>query len=69
MRRVRPAIVVLVVGVIVLAVVIAVGSGWRGLVVYGFFVGLAALFALGAGLAGSFLTDASRGRFDRHDRH
>jgi hypothetical protein len=67
--RVRPAIVVLLAGLAALGVVIAVSSGWRGLFVYGFFVGLAALFAFGAGLAGSFLTGASRGRFDRHDRH
>ncbi len=45
-----------------------IGSGWGGLLVYGFFVGLATLVSLGMGVAGGVVTGASRGRFRRHDR-
>jgi hypothetical protein len=68
-RRARPGVVVLLIAVVALGVVVAVGSGWQGLAVYGFFVGLATLLAFGTGVAGDFLTGASRGRFDRRDRH
>lgn len=68
MRPVRPGVIVLVVAIVAGAVAIVIASGWRGLVVYGFFVGLAALLAFGTGLAAGILTDVSRGRFDRRDR-
>jgi hypothetical protein len=64
----RPGVIVLVVAIVAGAVLIVFTSGWRSLVVYGFFVGLAALLAFAMGLAGGILTDVSRGRFDRHDR-
>lgn len=67
MRRPRPAILLLAAGVVALGVVIAVGTGWRGLAVYAFFVGLATAVALGTVVGGDFLTGASRGRFDRRD--
>ena len=64
----RPGVIVLVVGIAAGAVTIVFTSGWRSLVVYGFFVALAGLLAFGTGVAGGILTDASRGRFDRQDR-
>ena len=64
MRRPRTAVVVLAVGLAALGVVILIGSGWRGLAVYAFLVGLAA----GTVVGGDFLTGASRGRFDDDDR-
>jgi hypothetical protein len=60
---------VLLVAVLAGGIAIVIGPGWRGLAIYGFFVGLAALLAFGTGVAGDFLTGASRGRFERHDRH
>jgi hypothetical protein len=66
---VRPGVVVLLVALVLVAGLIAVGSGWRGLVVYGFFVGFAAVLTFGAGAAGELLTGWSRGRFGRDDRH
>lgn len=69
MRQLRPGVVVLLVALLAGGIAIAIGPGWRGLVIYGFFVGLAALLAFGTVVAGDFLTGASRGRFERHDRH
>jgi hypothetical protein len=43
----------------------AVAGGWSGLLVYGFFVGLAAAIAYGAAHGGEWVRGASRGRFDR----
>jgi hypothetical protein len=68
-RRPRPGVVVLLVVVIAGAVAIAVGPGWRGLAIYGFFVALAALLAFGTGIAGDVVSGASRGRFRHEDRH
>ena len=64
MRRPRLGIVVLLVFVVGLGVVILVGSGWRGLAVYGFFVAFVALISLGTIVGGDFISRASRGRFD-----
>jgi hypothetical protein len=68
-RRPRPGVVVLVIALAALGIAVVVGAGWRGLAIYGFLVGLAALLAFGTGVAGDFLTGASRGRFERRDRH
>ena len=68
MRRPRTAVVVLAVGLAALGVVILIGSGWRGLAVYAFLVGLAAALAVGTVVGGDFLTGASRGRFDDDER-
>ena len=67
MRSVRPGVLLLAVAVVAGAVAIVAGSGWRALLVYGFFVGLAALLAFGTGVASDVLTGASRGRFNRED--
>jgi hypothetical protein len=49
-------------------VAIAIAWGLRSLAVYAFLVGLAAVLALGSGLASGIVTDMSRGRFERRDR-
>jgi hypothetical protein len=66
---VRPGALVLLVALALLGMVILLSSGWRGLVVYGFFVGFAALLTFGAGAAGRLLSGWSRGRFERDHRH
>jgi hypothetical protein len=68
MRGIRPGVLVLAVAVLAGAIAIVIGPGWSGLLVYGFFVGLATLVSLGMGVAGGVVTGASRGRFRRHDR-
>jgi hypothetical protein len=67
--RIRPGVALLLVGVVALGIVILVDAGWRGLAVYSFFVGMAAAVAFGARVGGDVVTGASRGRFERHDRH
>jgi hypothetical protein len=64
----RPGVLVLVVAAVAGAVAILLAWGWRSLVVYAFFVLMAALFSFGAGLASGILIDVSRGRFDRSGR-
>ena len=54
--------------VLVGGVLVAVFAGWGGLFVYGFFTAIAAAIALAAGVGGSWVEDASRGRFDDRGR-
>ncbi|HWG56002.1 MAG TPA: hypothetical protein VNT58_05705 [Gaiellaceae bacterium] len=50
------------------AVAVAVAWGWRALVVYCFFAGIAAAVSLAAGAGGELLTRGSRRRFDDRGR-
>jgi hypothetical protein len=50
------------------AVAVAVAWGVDALFVYGFFAAIAGVIMLGARVGGDWITGASRGRFDRHDR-
>jgi hypothetical protein len=59
----------IVLGAVVLGgVLVAVFAGWGGLIVYGFFTGIAAALALAAGVGGGWIKGASRGRFDDRGR-
>ena len=60
----RIGIALLVLG----GVAIALAWGWNALVVYAFFAAISGGLGLAAGVAGDWVRDTSRGRFDRKDR-